>query len=107
MLCKRKFGLGSEAAEQDLIADELDIDHGIVVPSELNVKQQTIEEASEDVEEIVLITKRTRQYHSASQLLILHLELEKGTAKKKNADIATEISCLDGAREVTTQDVRN
>ena len=34
-----------EAAEQGLIADELDIDHGMVVPSETNVEQQVAEEA--------------------------------------------------------------
>ena len=104
---RENLALAREAAEQDLIADELDIDHGMVVPSESNVEQQTIEEASEDVEEIAPIKKRTRQCYSASQLEILHRELEKGTARKKNADIATEISCHDGAREVTTQDVRN
>ena len=104
---RENLALAREAAEQDLIADELDIDHGMVVPSESNVEQQTIEEAIEDVEEIAPIKKRTRQCYSASQLEILHRELEKGTARKKNADIATEISCLDGAREVTTQDVRN
>ena len=104
---RENLALAREAAEQDLIADELDIDHGMVVPSESNVEQQTIEEAIEDVEEIAPIKKRTRQCYSASQLEILHRELEKGTARKKNADIATEISCLDGAREITTQDVRN
>ena len=49
---------------------------------------------------------RQRQCYSASQLEILNRELENGTARKKNADIATEISGLDGAREVTTQDVK-
>ena len=103
---QENLALAREAAEQDLIADELDIDHGMVVPSETNVEQQVTEEAGEDVEEIAPIKKRTRQCYSASQLEILNRELENGTARKKNADIATEISGLDGAREVTTQDVK-
>ena len=58
---RENLALAREAAEQDLIADELDIDHGMVVPSESNVEQQTIEEASEDVEEIAPIKKGTRE----------------------------------------------
>ena len=103
---QENLALAQEAAEQDLIADELDIDHGMVVPSETNVEQQVTEEAGEDVEEIAPIKKRTRQCYSASQREILNRELENGTARKKNADIATEISGLDGAREVTTQEVK-
>ena len=103
---QENLALAQEAAEQDLIADELDIDHGMVVPSETNVEQQVTEEAGEDVEEIAPIKKRTRQCYSASQLEILNRELENGTARKKNADIATEISGLDVAREVTTQDFK-
>ena len=72
-----------------------------------NVEQQVTEEACEDVEEIAPIKKRTRQCYSASQLEILKRELENCITWKKNADIVTEISGLDGAREVTTQDVKN
>ena len=80
---RENLALAREAAEQDLIADELDIDHGMVVPSESNVEQQTTKEASEDVEEIAPIKERTRQCYSASLLAILHRELENGTARKK------------------------
>ena len=92
---QENLALAREAAEQDLIADELDIDHDMVVPSQTNVEQQVTEEGSEGVEEIAPIKKQT-----------LNWELENGTARKKNADIVTEISGLDGAREVTTQDVK-
>ena len=78
----------------------------MVVPSETNVERQVIEEADKDVEEIAPIKKQTRQCYSASHE-ILKRELENSTARKKNADIATEISGLDGAREVTTQEVKN
>ena len=80
---KENLALAREAAKQDLFADESDIDHGMVVPSESNVEQQTTKEASEDVEEIAPIKERTRQCYSASLLAILHRELENGTARKK------------------------
>ena len=79
----------------------------MVVAPESNVEPQMAEEASEDVEEIAPSKKRTRQCYSASQIEILHRESENGSARRRNADIAREISGLDGAREVTTQDVRN
>ena len=41
------------------------------------------------MQEIAPIKKQTRQCYSASQLEILNWELENGTARKKNADIAT------------------
>ena len=104
---RENLALAREVAEQDLIADELDIDHGMLVPSETNVEQQVTEEACEDVEEIAPIKKHTRQCYSASQLEILKWELENGTARKKNTDIATEIRGRDGAREVMTQYVKN
>ena len=66
---QENLALAREATEQDLIADELDIDHGMVVPSKTNVQQ------------IAPIKKLTRQCYSASQLEILNCELENGTAR--------------------------
>ena len=49
--------------------------------------------------------KRTKRTYSREQLDVLERECFRGTMK--NADIAAAITRLNGAREVTTQDVRS
>ncbi len=90
-------GVYSAMAElQDIIetgvdAESLDIDHGTVI-------------ASTAVQEVK--RRRERGPYSAEQLEVLQNELQLAI-RRKNKDIADEISCLNGAREVSTENVRN
>ena len=86
-----------QAAEIGLDPDELDIDAD---PSE------PVQAA--DQEAPVGKKRRERQMYSEQQLEVLNRELLRGGLRMKNADIAREISNMhEGAREVSTSDVRN
>jgi hypothetical protein len=92
---------------QDIIetgvdAESLDIDHGTVMASTAVPSNP----APEPVQEVK--RRRERRPYSAEQLEVLQNELLLAIRRKNNLkDIADEISCLNGAREVSTEDVRN
>ncbi len=64
-----------------------------------------IEEEGMPVEDDQAPRKRRRNY-SQEQLDVLNREFLRGSARMKNAEIAKEISKLNGAREVDTTNVR-
>ncbi len=94
---------GRIAAETDENADDLDIDHGMIVPEE--VIEDSNEEVAMPAEDEQVRAKQRRKY-SCEQLDVLNQEFMKGSARMKNAEIAKEISRLNGAREVDATDVR-
>ena len=89
-----------EAADQDLNAEELDIDRGME-----SVVHAAAEEERAEEEEVAPKRKKREQY-SVQQLEVLNREFLKDAGRMKNEEIAKEISGLDGARTVTTADVR-
>ncbi len=80
---------GQIAAETDENADDLDIDHGMIVLGEV------IEEVAIPAEDEQVRAKRRRKY-SCEQLDVLNLEFMKGSARMKNASISKEINRLNG-----------
>ena len=87
-------------------AEELDIDHGLVVPGEsMEVVDEVAMCADEEAAPAEAPRKRRRVF-SNEQSEVLNREFLEGTSRMKNADIAREISGLNGAREVSTADVR-
>jgi hypothetical protein len=90
----------ADMIETGVDAESLDIDHGTVLA------QTPV--LPEPAPEPVLEVKRRREMrpYSAEQLEVLHNEFHLA-ARRKNKDIADEISGLNGAHEVTTEDVRN
>jgi hypothetical protein len=81
-------------------AESLDIDHGTALAD----TSDQPEPAPEPVQTVK--RRRERRPCSAEQLAVLHNEFQLVT-RRKNTDIAAEISCLSGAREVTAEDFRN
>ena len=90
----------ADMIETGVDAESLDIDHGTVLAQTPVLP----EPAPEPVLEVK--RRRERRPYSAEQLEVLHNEFHLA-ARRKNKDIADEISGLNGAREVTTEDVRN
>jgi hypothetical protein len=72
---------GRIAAETDENADDLDIDHGMILPEEV------IEEVAMPAVDEQVQTRRRRKY-SCEQLDVLNQEFMKGSARIKNAEIA-------------------
>ncbi len=99
-------GIYSDMVElEDIIetgndAESLDIDHGTALAD----TSDQPEPATEPVQAVT--RRRERRPYSAGQLEVLHNEFQL-VNRRKNKDIAAEISCLNGARELTTEDVRN
>ena len=90
----------ADMIETGVDAESLDIHHGTVLAQTPVLP----EPAPEPVLEVK--RRRERRPYSAEQLEVLHNEFHLA-ARRKNKDIADEISGLNGAREVTTEDVRN
>ena len=82
---------------------EMDIDFGTTYnEGAIDEESEQMEAAVEEEEEVARCTKKRRKY-SQKQLEFLERECFCGTMS--NAEIATAITVLDGAREVTAQDV--
>ena len=97
----------NEALELARLADsvdgEVDIDFGTGFDEGSELPEPEAEELME--EDASGPAKRTKRTYSREQLDMLERECFGGTMK--NADIAAAITRLNGAREVTTQDVRS
>ncbi len=52
------------------------------------------------------VGKKRRGYYSNAQLDVLEQEFQRGEPRSKNEETARTISCLDGARGVDKNDVR-
>ena len=97
----------NEALHLTRLADaedgERDIDFGTTYnEGAIDEESEQMEAAVKEEEEVARCTKKRRKY-SQKQLEFLERECFCGTMS--NAEIATAITVLDGAREVTAQDV--
>ena len=70
----------------------------------VSLNSNNIKQSARPVQEVT--RRRERRPYSAEQLEVLQNELLLAI-RRKNKDIADEISCLNGSREVSTEDVRN
>jgi hypothetical protein len=89
------------AAEQGINPDVMDIDEGVdSAPAPL------LEHSAAELPVAESVGKRRRVHYSKAQLDVLEQEFLRGGARSRNEEIARTISCLDGAREVDKNDVR-